>query len=80
VAIDRRDAIQPAFDTLLGIVEQVFAIDQPVAVKAKALVLAHRHLSARDAVHVAVMEHHAIDEILSFDAGFDVLPGVQRIC
>jgi uncharacterized protein len=27
VAIDRRDAIQPAFDALLGVVDEVLAVD-----------------------------------------------------
>ncbi len=31
VAIDRRDAIQPAFDALLGVVDQVLAVDCAVA-------------------------------------------------
>ena len=28
VAIDRREAIQPAFDALLGVVDEVFAVDR----------------------------------------------------
>lgn len=80
VAIQRLDAIQPAFDAILKIVDEVIAIDREVAERAKQIVLAYRHLSARDAVHVAVMEQHRITRILSFDPGFDNLPGVTRIC
>lgn len=36
-------------------------------------------LSARDALHLAVMELHRIEAILSFDAGFDGLPGITRL-
>ena len=36
-------------------------------------------LSARDAVHAAVMTHHRVREILSFDRGFDRHPGIRRI-
>jgi predicted nucleic acid-binding protein len=79
VAIDRRDAIQPAFDVLLGIVDQVLPIDQVIAERAKQIVLGHRHLSARDAVHVAIMQHHGIEQILTFDSGFDGLPGIRRL-
>jgi predicted nucleic acid-binding protein len=78
-AIDRRDAIQPAFDALLGIVDQVLAIDQAAAERAKEIVLARRGLSARDALHAAVMQQHGIERILSFDSGFDALPGVTRL-
>jgi predicted nucleic acid-binding protein len=79
VAIDRRDAIQPAFDVLLGVVDQVYPIDQVVAERAKAVVLERRALSARDALHAAVMQIHGIERILSFDAGFDQLPGIIRL-
>lgn len=78
-AIARRDAIQPAFDALLGVVDQVFAIDQAAAERAKEIVLGRSALSARDAVHVAVMEQHGIEQILSFDSGFDGLPGITRL-
>lgn len=78
-AIDRRDAIQPAFDALLGVVDEVFGVDQLVVERAKAIVLARHHLSARDALHVAVMETHGIHRILSFDVGFEGLPGIERL-
>ena len=79
VAIDRRDAIQPAFDALLGVVDQVFAIDEPVAQRAKEIVLERPGFSARDALHAAVMDLQGIEVILSFDAGFDALPAIQRL-
>jgi len=79
VAIDRRDAIQPAFDALLGVVDQVLAIEWAALERAKHIVLGHRRLSARDAVHLAVMEQHGIEQILSFDSGFDGFPGVTRL-
>src|SRR5215467_6929781 len=60
VAIERRDAIQPAFDALLGVVDEVLPVDHSIVERAKGIVLGHRHLSARDAVHLAVMEHHSI--------------------
>ncbi len=78
-AIDRRDAIQPAFDALLGIVDQVLAIDRSIAERAKQIVLGYRQLSARDAVHIAVMEHRGIEQIMTFDSGFDGFPGVTRL-
>lgn len=79
VAIERRDAIQPALDALLGIVDQVLAVDRAVVERAKQIVLGHRRLSARDAVHLAVMEHHGIERILTFDSGVDGFPGITRL-
>jgi len=78
VAIDRRDAIQPAFDTLLGIVDEVFPIDSATVERAKAIVLERRRVSARDAVHMAVMERQQVARILTFDTGFDGVPGIER--
>lgn len=79
VAINRRDAIQPAFDAVLGIVDQVLAIDRAITERAKQIVLGYQQLSARDAVHLAVMEQHGIESILTFDAGFDGFPGITRL-
>lgn len=79
VAINRRDAIAPAFEALFRIVDGVFGVDRAVAERAKEVVLGHRRLSARDAVHLAVMEHHGIERILSFDSGFDRFPGIKRL-
>jgi predicted nucleic acid-binding protein len=79
VAIGRRDGIQPAFDALLGVVDEVLPVDQAVVEDAKAVVLARQQLSARDALHVAVMQRHGIARILSFDAGFDGIAGVERM-
>ena len=78
-AIDRLDAIQPAFDAVLGVVDEVFAVDLPTVQRARTIVLGSRGLSARDALHVAVMEEQGIQRILTFDGGFDGLPGIERV-
>lgn len=79
VAIDRRDAIQPAFDALLSVVDQVLPVEQSAAERAKTIVLGSRQLSARDALHLAIMQGHGIEQILSFDTGFDGFPGITRL-
>jgi len=79
VAINRREAIQPAFDALLGIADEVFAVDRPATERAKEIVLGHTRISARDAIHLAIMEKHQIAQVLSFDTGFDGFPGVSRL-
>ena len=79
VAINRRHDIQPAFDALLQTVDEVFQVDRPVVERAKQIVLGYQRLSARDAVHLAVMEKHGIDRILTFDSGFDGFPGIKRL-
>jgi hypothetical protein len=79
VAINRRDAIQPAFDVLLGVIDEVFPVDLPAVERAKAIVHGHRTLSARAALHLAVMERHGVRQILTFDSCFDTYPGVGRM-
>lgn len=78
-AIQRRDAIQPAFNALLGVVDEVLPVDRVAVERAKEIVLGYSGLSARDAVHLAVMENHGIDRIFSFDSGLDQFPGVTRL-
>jgi uncharacterized protein len=78
-AINRRHDIQPAFDALLNIVDEVLPVDRSIAERAKQIVLSYQRLSARDAIHLAVMEQHGIDKILTFDSGFDGFPGVKRL-
>ena len=79
VAIRRRDAIQPAFDVLNGLVDEVLPIEKRDLERAKEIVLGFAELSARDALHIAVVERHRIDAVLSFDRGFDDFPGLRRL-
>jgi hypothetical protein len=78
-AIDRREMIQPAFDALLGVVDEVFPVQASTVNDAKGIVLARRRLSARDALHLAVMAEQGVTEILSFDGGCDGYPGITRL-
>ena len=78
-AIGRRDAIAPAWDAILGVVDVVHPIDLDDVTRARRLVMAAPQLSARDAVHLAVMQHHGINRILSFDKGFDGILGIERV-
>lgn len=78
-AINRRDAIQPAFDALSGVVDEVYPIGKEQVERAKTIVLGRQRLRARDAIHLAVMERHGVTRIMSFDADYDGLPGISRI-
>ncbi len=78
-AIRRTDAIQPAFDALLGVVDEVYPIEQLDVERAKALLLAPVPFSARDAVHVAVMQRRGLSRVMSFDEGFDRIEWIDRL-
>jgi predicted nucleic acid-binding protein len=79
VAADRRAEVELAFHTLGSIVDNVFSVREQDVFAAKDLTHAHPQLSARDALHAAVMRRNHVREILSFDQGFDLLPDIVRI-
>jgi uncharacterized protein len=79
LAAGQREAIEPAFHTLRGIVENVFSVREEDIFLAKDLTHAHPQLSSRDALHAAVMRRAHVNQILSFDRGFDLLPDIARI-
>ncbi len=79
VAIKRLDAIQPAFDALLAVVDEVLPIEEDDVIRARDLVIGAKGLSARDALHVAVMLREGISRVMSFDPDFDRVPGLTRL-
>jgi uncharacterized protein len=79
VAAGRRDKVELAFHTLDGIIDNVFSVRHEDVFLARALTNACPGLSARGALHAAVMRRAHVREILSFDRGFDLLPDIVRI-
>jgi predicted nucleic acid-binding protein len=71
--------VEAAFETLRALVEDVHAVEEADVFAAKDLLHAHPRLSARDALHVAVMRRHEIAQIVSFDRGFDAVGGIARL-
>jgi predicted nucleic acid-binding protein len=79
IAIRRRDAIQPAFNALLGVVDEVLPVELADVEASRDILLGQSDISSRDALHAAIMKRHGVRRILTFDAGFDRVPGVERI-
>jgi predicted nucleic acid-binding protein len=79
ISIDRRNTIDRAFEVLLKTVDDVFAVEKSDVMRAAEITQHRASFSARDAIHIAVMEHHGVHSILSFDADFDRWPGLKRI-
>jgi predicted nucleic acid-binding protein len=77
--ISRPDAIQPAFNAVLDVVDDVLGIGLDEVEGAKDVLFGGYGLSARDAIHIAVMRAHDISRIFSFDAAFDSFPGIERL-
>ena len=78
-SINRRDSIQPAFEILLALVDEILAVDLPAVARAKEILMAHPRISSRDALHLSIMERHEVERILSCDSGFDGFPGITRL-
>ena len=77
VAINRREAIEPAWNALHRVVDEVYPVDPEDVALAKRITLTSR-LGARDALHVAVMQRRDVAEIMTFDIAFDGVPGIRR--
>jgi predicted nucleic acid-binding protein len=79
--IDRRDAIEPCVEALLGLADEVADITLDDALRAAEMVRSPAlcDLSARDAIHIAVMERMGVSRIVSFDRGFDRIDWLERI-
>ncbi|OGO53205.1 MAG: hypothetical protein A2Z32_07625 [Chloroflexi bacterium RBG_16_69_14] len=78
-AIRRLGDVDPAFDALLAVVDVVYPIERADVERARRLLHTTPSISARDAIHIAVMQGRDIARILSFDSGFDGIPGIVRL-
>jgi len=78
-AINRRKAMDPAIQVTLDVVDEVFPLEKADVLRASEIAQSRRAPSARDALHIAIMERGGIRSILSFDADFDKWPGLQRL-
>ncbi len=79
VALGRLDAIDPAFASLDALVDDVLVCGVAEIRAARTLLENVSSLSARDALHAAVMGSAAVTRIFSFDQGFDAIGGLERL-
>lgn len=78
-ALRRYDDIDRAFSVLTTTVDVIYPIEVADVERARRIVLGTPRLSARDAIHVAVMQRRDVERVMSFDRAFDVVPGIERI-
>ncbi len=79
VAIDRRAAIDDCFALLDELVSQVFPVTKSDVDRARQISHHQHRLSGRDCLHVAVMDRHDVDRILTCDEDFDFWATVTRL-
>lgn len=78
-SINWPDAIGPAFDCLDSIADDVLTYGMAQIRAAREILASVEGLSARDALHVAVMQSAGVRRIPSLDRGFDACPGIERL-
>ena len=78
-SIRRFNLIDDAFQALGEVVDEVLPVGVSEVHTARSLVAEVPNLSARDAVHVAVMRTAGLTRILSFDRTFDACDGIERV-
>ena len=78
-SLRRPESIDDAFDVIDNLVDEVLSYEITEIRAARALLGAIPGISARDALHVAVMRKADCSRVLSFDAGFDNCPDIERI-
>ena len=78
-ALRRLDLAREVYEAFVQICPVVLSITLAETDRARDLLKEAEGISARDAIHAAVMMNHDIECIATFDAGFDGLPGIRRV-
>ena len=78
-AMGRLDRGGEVYDLFVGICPVVLPVTLADTDRARGLLRSVAGISARDAVHAAVMLNHGIQLIATFDSGFDRVPGIRRV-
>jgi predicted nucleic acid-binding protein len=79
LALRDRDHLNAAYEALEALVSETATVSKDDVDEARALTAQHAGLSARDALHVAVMRKIDCSRLWSYDAGFDRVPSIRRI-
>lgn len=78
-SLGRLDLAREVYDLFVEICPVVLSVSLADTDRARDLICGTQGISARDAVHAAVMLNHDIEWIATFDSGFDQVPGIRRL-
>src|SRR5881296_2813134 len=78
-SLRRLDLAREVYDLFVQICPVVLSVSLAETDRASDLLAEVKGISARDAIHAAVMLNHDVEWIASFDGGFDRVPGVRRL-
>ncbi|MEO8098964.1 MAG: type II toxin-antitoxin system VapC family toxin [Acidobacteriota bacterium] len=79
VAIGKLKLARSVYDLFVDMCPVVLPVTLADTDKARDLLCGGADISARDAVHAAVMLNHDIEWIATFDADFDRIHGIRRM-
>ena len=78
-ALKRLDLAGSVYDLFVQLCPVVLPITLADTDRARRLLTDTSGLSARDALHAAVMLNHDLSRIATFDRGFDAVTGLERV-
>jgi predicted nucleic acid-binding protein len=67
------------YDLFVRLCHSVLPVTLADTDRARLLLASGAGVSVRDAIHAAVMLNNNVQEIATFDAGFDRLPDIRRL-
>ena len=76
-ALRRLDLAEQVYDLFVALVPEVFDVRLADTDLAKGMLVSTAAISARDAVHAAVMMNRGVDTIATFDRGFERLGSIR---
>ena len=77
-SLGRHSTAREVYNLFVEICPVVHPITLADTDRARDLLQTVAGISARDAIHAAVMLNHKVTSIATFDKGFDQIPGIQR--
>ena len=75
----RLDLAREVYDLFVALCPVMLPVTLADTDRARDLIDSAGGISVRDAVHAAVMLNNGVEEIASFDTGFDLVPGIRRV-
>ncbi len=78
-SIGRLDMASEVYELFVEVCPVILNVTLADSDRARDLVCGGAGVSARDAVHAAVMLNHNVEWIATFDAGFDRVSGIRRL-
>lgn len=78
-ALNRLDLAASVYELFVQLCPTVFPVTLADTDRAKTLLTTVRGMSARDAVHVAVMLNHDVADVATFDSAFEHASGIRRV-